>query len=337
PPLDVDRELVRSVYLEGGVSVVVAGVAALRARSVWFSAVDARIVLRGVTLRLRDVDATGRSVQVTLRTDELVRQSGRFVGRDVSVTTDPAGEPQFELLAGEVEIVEHASAFEIDLRDNSLALSRTKLLPLPDQSFFTDRQHPFPIKSASAGYSGREGGRAELVFGSDFNRLGGSLHEWLTGRPRDEFRGDWQLGAGWNEARGFPLESELRYRGGERYFGDALGFWLDDDGEDIRDIRFHVDGTPIDQRSRHVLHTANRVLFGDRTKLDVTIFDASDPAVWSEFYSGRYHTDERPETNLYATHAGDDWLATLSGRWNLTDFSYADGRQLDRRFVEELP
>jgi hypothetical protein len=341
-PLDQDApdggvELFRSIYLEGDISVVREGVEVLRADRVYFSPLDDRAVLEGVLLRLRDVDATGNAVQVTVRTEQLIRQQGRFVGRDVSITTCPAGEPQFEVLSGEVEILERAEAFEIRTRDNVLALSRTPVLPLPNQSYVTGEQTNFPIRSASFGTSGREGMRAGVVVGGTFNELGGTAHEALTGRPAEEFRGDWQLGANWVEERGFPLDAEFRYSAADVYRGETIGFFLEDEGTNIRDIRRNLDGTLIDETERRIVRSENRFRLGERTEFDLTVFDASDPAAWSEFYRGRYYTEERPETSLHLRHGEDNWLATATGRFNLTSFSYDDSRRLTERFVEELP
>lgn len=336
-PIDFDLEIFRAIYLEGGVTVVQDGVEVLRAKSLYFAPADDRAVLRDVLLRLRDTDSAGQPVQVVVRTDELVRQRGRMVARDVSVTTSRAGIPSFEVLSGEVEIRERADAFEIRSRDNVLAFSQTPLIPLPNQTFVTGEQTNLPIRSASAGHSEREGAQLGVVLGGAFNELGGSAHEALTGRPATEFVGDWQLGVEWIQERGFPLDAELEYRGGELYEGRALGFFLDDDGEDIREIQANLDGTPITEDQRRIVWTENRVRLGEHTSLDLTLFDASDPAAWSEFYRARYLEDERPESSIHLRHAQRNWLATATGRFDLPGFSYGDGRQLVPRFVEEVP
>ena len=55
------------------------------------------------------------------------------------------------------------------------------------------------------------------------------MHEWLTGRPAGEFRGDWRVGFGYIQERGNPIDAELRYRGGDLYEGRTRGFYLDGD------------------------------------------------------------------------------------------------------------
>jgi hypothetical protein len=133
-----DTAAFRSLYLEGDVSVVREGIEVLRADSLLLAPADDRATIRGVTLRLRDQDASKTAVTVTVRAERLDREKGRFVGRDVSVTTCPAGAPQFEVRSGELEIIEGATAFEIRSRDNVLALFQSRVLPLPDQVWRTD-------------------------------------------------------------------------------------------------------------------------------------------------------------------------------------------------------
>jgi hypothetical protein len=332
-----DTSAFRSLYLEGEVSVIREGIEVLRADSVYLAPADDRATLRGVTLRLRDQDTTKNQVTVTVRATRLDREKGRFVGRDVSVTTCPAGAPQFEVRSGELEIIEGASAFEIRSRDNVLALFQSRVLPLPDQVWRTDEQTNFPVKSFSVGDSSREGMRVGMTVGGTMNETGGRLHEWLTGRPADGFRGEWTVGTQWIEKRGVPLDATFTYRGDDVYRGSALGFTLSDEGRNIRNIRRDLAGDVIDNQERRVAWTENRLQLGDKTTVDLTVFEASDPAVWSEFYRGRYYTDERPETSLHARHGDDNWLVTATGRFNLTSFSYDSSRRLTEKFSEELP
>ena len=67
-------------------------------------------------------------------------------------------------------------------------------------SFFTGSQDELPLRSASAGYSSKEGAKVELELGSSWNKTGGAIHEFVTGRDAKEFRGDWNLDVGWIES-----------------------------------------------------------------------------------------------------------------------------------------
>ena len=194
-----------------------------------------------------------------------------------------------------------------------------------------------PIRRASVGYSGKEGAEAEVVLGLPWNSTGGKLHEWITGRPAEEFRGDWELGLGFVEERGFPLRPGIDYRAPGLYEGRIDGFWLDDQGTDLREIRANFDGSPIDNDSRGLVRTENRVHLGENTHLDVQAFWAADPAVLSEFHNGDYRNAELPETSGYVHHQTGNHLITFGARTNLNRFSYRDNRSLAPRFVEELP
>ncbi len=279
PPSEADLSAFRSVYLEGDVAVVQSDVETMRASSLFYSVVDDRAVLRDVVLRLTGRGADDRKVQVTVRAPELVRQGTRIVGRNVSVTTCPAGEPQWEVFSTEVEILERGEEFEVRTKDNSLALFRTRVLPIPNQTWFTGEQSSFPIQGAQLGYSKQEGAAARIVLGSTMNGVGGAIHHALTGKPADEFRGEWRLGLGWIEARGFPVDADLNYRGGDSYFGRTRAFGLDDHGQNIRDIKTNIDGSPITEENRWLAQTQNRLAVGDGTTVDLTWFGASDPAV----------------------------------------------------------
>lgn len=336
-PKRFEFELFRSVYLEGDVSVVLDGIEVLRAKSLWFSPVDDRVVIEQPVLRLQQRTASDSMVQISVRAAQLTRQHGRFVGTDVSVTTSTAGEPQFDVFSHDVEIRERPTEFEVLARDNQFRINGRSVLPLPDQHLFTASQEQLLIKSASAGYSDRLGARARIVWGSTFNDLGGSFHEWLTGRPADEFRGNWRLGTEWIEKRGFPVDLDLDYKGGDLWSGRTIAFGLDDDASPIGPIRRDLDGTPIGPDGRSLVRTENRVALGERTDLDLTAFWASDPSIYPDFYRGAYYDDERPESSAYLRHRGDDWLLTAGVRGNFSEFSYADGRQLAPGFLEEVP
>ncbi|MGE3878342.1 MAG: hypothetical protein AB7I19_04730 [Planctomycetota bacterium] len=330
-------ELFRSVYLEGDVTIVFGGIEVLRCKSLHFSPIDDRVRIVEPTLRLLQSTAEGRPIQITVRAAELVRQHGRFTGRTVSLTTSTAGEPQFDVLSDDIEIRERADEFEVFARGNQMRVHGTAVLPLPDQHIFTADQDQLLIKGASAGISQRLGPRARILWGSTFNDFGGSIHEWLTGRPADEFRGTWRLGTGWIEKRGFPIDADLRYKGGDLYEGRLFAMGIDDALAPIGPIRRELDGSRITPDARSMLRTENRVHFSERTELDVTAFWASDPSIFPDFYRGEYNLNERPETSAYLRHRGDSWIGIVGVRGNLADFSYADGRQLANRFGEELP
>lgn len=329
-------DLVRYLYFEGGVTIVRGGTEVLRCSRMWVSPLDDRIVVEDAELRYLTPGKDARNLLI-VRGAKLVKQGARWTGRDVTITTCTAGESHAALQVGEAEIIERDGEFEVVVRGQTLVISGTRILPLPDARLFTASQSEFPIKRASGGYSEKEGIRGEVVLGLPWNRTGGQLHRMLTGRPAHEFRGDWELGIGWIEARGVPLDGELRYRAPGLYDGMLRGFWLDDRGPDLREIQTNLDGSPRDNESRGLVSTQNRLHLGPSTHLDLTASKISDPGVWSEFFPGQYRIEEVPETSTYLHHADGNRLFTLGTRWNLDDFSYRDNRSLAERFVEEQP
>lgn len=338
PPRELAYEVPRFLYFEGGVQVFRAGVEVARCERMWISPLDDRIVIEGAELRWQQVGADGQpGPMLVVRGPQLQKQGARWTGRNLSVTSCEAGQPHFEVASGELELVEREGQFEVWSRGNALRVHGVELLPLPDAHFFSAEQSGVPLRGVRLGYSNSQGVRTELEFGMPMQDAGGSVHEWLTGRPAHEFRGDWTLGVGWIEKRGFPLRTELDYRAKDLYFGRTEAFWLDDDGPDIREITTNVDGSPINERNRNLLRTENRILLGERSNVDLTAFFAGDPAVYSEFFRADYRSRELPESSVYVHHASDNVLVTATGRFQANEFSYRDDRALADAYVEELP
>jgi len=330
--LDVPRYL----YCEDGVVVVRDGVEVLRCDRLWISPVDDRVVVENFELRYA---AAGRSANdlLIVRGPKLVKQGARWTGRDVTLTTCSAGEPHYALASDEIEIIEREGEFEVRARGQSLQVGGTSLIPLPNAHVFTGSQSQFPIRLVRASYSPKEGVSTQVVFGLPWNSTGGALHHWLTGRPAQEFRGDWELGVGWIQERGVPLDGMLDYRVPGLYEGRTEGFFLDDSGEDLHEITTNIDGSAIPPGPRGVVRSQNRVHLGPTTHLDLVAWYGSDAAVWSEFFNGPYRNEEVPETSAYLHHADGNRLLTVGTRFDLSPFSYRDDRALADRFIEEEP
>ncbi|MFK7739516.1 MAG: hypothetical protein AB8H80_04265 [Planctomycetota bacterium] len=351
PLSDEVLRMFRYLYCEGGIIVVQNGAEVVRCDELHISPVDNRIVVHNAELRYTTSKGTQQQTLV-VRGPKLVKQGARWIGEDLVLTTCTAAKPHAALAVQEAEIIERDGEFEVVTRGATLQLGQISVLPLPDARFFTGSQSQFPIKRASAGYSGQLGAQLGIVFGLPWNETGGQLHHWLTGRPAQEFRGEWELGTGWIQERGFPLEGSLTYSADGLYFGRTDAFFLSDQGENIREITRNIDGSLIGDDSRGVLRTKNRVFLGRRgsgrtnadpsgmgqnTHVDLVAFHQSDAAVYPEFFVGPYRTEEVPETSAYLHHADGNHLLTIGTRFNLSDFSYRDDRALATRFVEELP
>lgn len=329
-------EVPRYFYCEGSVIVVRDGSEVLRCDRLWISPIDDRVVIENFELRYASA-GKGSKDTLVVRGPKLVKQGGRWSGRDVTLTTCTAAEPHIATAASEVEIIEREGEFEVISHGQTLQVGGASVAPLPNAHVFTGSQSQFPIKSVRGAYSQKEGYQAQVIFGLPWNDAGGALHHWLTGRPASEFRGDWELGVGWIEKRGEPLDGIVHYRVPGLYEGRTEGFWIDDRGDDLREITTYRDGTDIPSGERGLVRTENRVHLGENTHVDLVAFYASDPAVWSEYFRGPYRDEETPETSVYLHHADGNRLLTVGTRWNLDEFSYRDDRALADKFVEELP
>lgn len=338
PPGELAFEAPRFLYFEGGVEVFRQGVLVARCERMWISPLDDRIVVEDAELRWRQDDGKGGpATTFVVRGKKLEKQGARWVGRDLTLTSCEAGEPHAAIASGELELVEREGQFEVWSRGNTLVVGGVPLLPLPSAHFFSAEQSGMPIRGVRLGYSGVDGVRTEVELGMPYQGVGGSVHEWLTGRPAHEFRGEWNLGLGWIESRGFPVRGDVDYGAKGLYQGKTEGFWMEDDGPNRREITKNIDGTVIDDRERTLLRTENRVFLGERTNLDVQAFTAGDAAVYSEFYRNDYRSRELPESSAYLHHAWDNVLVTMTGRFQADDFSYRDDRSLSDSFTEELP
>ncbi len=329
-------DAVRYLYCEGGLVVIRDGVEVLRCERLWLSPLDDRIVVEEAELRYATPGRPGDATLV-VRGPRLVKQGGRWTGRDVTLTTCTAAEPHAAIAAAEFEIIEREGEFEVFARGQRLLVNGTAILPLPDAHVFTGSQSEFPIKRVRTGYSDKDGVTGEVVLGLPWNATGGALHRWISGRPAHEFRGDWELGLGYIENRGAPIDAVLEYRVPGRYEGRTEAFWLDDRGDDRREITRHIDGSDIEAGNRGIVRSQNRVHLAPQTHLDLVAFHGSDPGVWPEFFNGAYRTEETPETSTYLHHADGNRLLTVGSRFDLSEFSYRDDRALATRFVEELP
>lgn len=338
PPGELAYEVPRFLYFEGGVQVFRQGVLVASCERLWISPLDDRIVVEEAELRWRQDDGKGGPpITLVVRGKKLEKQGPRWTGRDLTITSCSAGEAHAALASGELELVERGEQFEAFSRGNSLLVGGSKLLPLPDAHFFSAEQSALPIKGVRFGFAGVDGVRTEVELGMPYQGAGGTVHEWLTGRPAHEFRGEWNLGVGWIETRGFPLRGDVDYGAKGLYQGKTEGFWMEDDGPNRREITENLDGTTIDDYERSLARTENRVFLGERTNLDVQAFTAGDAAVYSEFYRNDYRGRELPESSLYFHHAWDNVLVTTTARFAADDFSYRDDRSLANTFVEEMP
>jgi hypothetical protein len=330
--------LFRSVYMEGNVVIVDAGVEVLTAKSLLFSIPDNRVVLKGVVMRLTSKSQGGADRVLVLRAPKLVKQGTRTAGRGVSLTACNAGKPHFEVLSSEIEIIERGDEFEIFSRGNNLAFSGRRTVPLPNAHFFTTEQSNTPIKGARVRYSSNFGTEVGVDLGAGWNDTGGAIHHLLTGRPASEFRGEWLLGLGYVEKRGTLLEGELTYGVEGLYRGRTRGFFMGNDrGPNRSFIQLRNDGTVIDDSERGLIISENRVHLGENWRLDVTAFSASDEAVYPEYFLNEFQEAETPESSLHLRHAAANRLFTLTGRTNLATSSYADDRSLAPSFTNEAP
>ncbi len=134
-------EALRYVYCENGVVVVRNGVEVLRCDRLWLSPLDDRIVVENAELRY--VTPGRADSTLVVRGPKLIKQGGRWTGRDVVLTSCTAAEPHGGIGIDDLEIVERGDEFEIIARGQTLLLGGTAILPLPNASFFTKSPAPF--------------------------------------------------------------------------------------------------------------------------------------------------------------------------------------------------
>lgn len=348
-------ELLRSIYIEGGLSITREGMEVLRAERLVWSLLEDRLTISDAVLRVEDTQNPAQPLRLTIRTPRLARVDGRFIARDARVATDPRAEPTIQVHSDYLEVAESGDAFEITARENELMLSGAGVVPLPDQNWRTDSQTNLPIESFSVGFSNQEGLILSLVLGGNLNETARDVVRAFGFTPSSDLQARWRLGRGLITGRGIPVEPQLNIES-ETFEAQIRAFFLEDRGMDRGFIRNNPDGSLITEDQRRVFDFEGRTRLGESTRLDLQVFDAGDAGVYAEFYRGELVRDELPETALSLRNAVENRALTLTGRFNLADFAYTDDREIIRTrpvgaplgpltlveadrgaFVEELP
>jgi hypothetical protein len=173
------------------------------------------------------------------------------------------------------------------------------------------------------------------VLGKTWNQTGGHC---TTGSraPESEFRGDWELGVGWIQERGVPLEGAVSYGAQGLYEGRTEGFWLDDHGTDLREIQSN--STAVRSTTRAAAPCARRTACTSaRTRISTSWPSMPPIRRLLGVLRPRLPHGRSAETSAYLHAADGNRLFTVGTRFNLDSFSYRDDRALAEKFTEELP
>ncbi len=338
-PLSTNRllRLAKGLFASGHVVVEQGGVHIFRAKSFSISLDSDRMHFEGVTIRLpRGKPPLKGKNPFLLRCENATQQGNRLVARDAVLTTCVAGKPHFDISSKKLVVFLHKDVTEFQGLGNALSFSGLPAIPLPDYHYYSNQETWVPLKGFRAGVTDRWGEFVFPVFGGRWNDLGQAA-VGLFGDGAERFEGEWRLRGGWSRKRGSPFDGTLTYRYGNLWKGELNAFYLDDQGHDRRAMRRQLDGNPIQPGDRGFLRTKNRIQLDKNLRLDVKVFQASDPASYVEFRASSLHEEELPETSLDLRYAKNNLLARITARENLQDFNYDDASRLTPKFLSERP
>ncbi len=339
--------VLRAIYADGDVFFERGNLRPFRCRKLFVSFASDRAVMEDVEFRipagaLKKVasPSSRQAVSFVVRSPRVVQQGSRLVARKARVTTCDAGEPHFVLESDRLTVTQLDDVTEFLGQGNRLSLAGLTNIPLPDYRYYSDQENWIPLRGMSVGVSQERGEFVLAEFGGRLNDLGQALVSMFSSRSgasQPRFRGEWSLRTGWMRKRGVPFFGKLNYELPGTFAGKLDSFFMNDSGSDRRSVTRNLDGSLIDQRRRAFVRTENRIALDDHTRLDLELFDASDPAAYSEFRPRALHETEQPETSIHLRHAKDNRRLSVIGRVDVPGFSYTDKATLAEKFRSERP
>lgn len=312
---------VREVYVSGDVSLR-QGQHTIRADELYYDFRNRRGLAENAVMRSFD---PSRNIPIYVRATRL-RQRGRghFQAEDVSLTTSEFHTPQISVSAAEVSIVDRIEAVEpgeqvpesdytAEMKDARFKYYNTTLLRLP--SVKSNLQSPeTPIKSVRAGHDSTYGTSVETRW-------------WLSRLLglRESEGTDSTLSLDYYGERGAGGGVEIGYEK-ENYFGNLLGYIIEDHGQDrLGRTRKNVD---VPDATRGRFKFQHRHFLPDSWQLTAEAGYLSDKNFLEQYYRREFNVGKEQETLLHLKRLDGNRGFAVLGKARINDF--------DNK-VEELP
>lgn len=312
---------VSAVYVSGDV-LLTQGERTIRADELYYDLRNERALARNVVMKSFD---PMRNIPIYIRARQL-RQVAEdtFEAEDVALSSSEFWTPQLSLEAAKVRIIDKRqegeadeslsdSSFDVELRDVKLKVGNTSVLDLP--KVHGDRQRPeLPIRSIRVGHDRTYGTSVETRWWLS-RLLGLRPPEGTDGSLAVDYYGERGVGGG------FDLSYER-----ENYFGEILGYIIEDQGEDrLSRTRKNID-VPEETRGRFLFQHRHYLPYSWQLTAEISYL--SDENFLEQFYRTESNVGKDQETLLYLKRIEDNWGLSFLGKTRINDF-------VDQ--VEELP
>jgi hypothetical protein len=343
--------LVREIYFEGPVEVLVEGELLARADAMYLDVASQHGWLARATVNMGRQFLGQRQEKLIVKADWL-RLSGDASLRADSATVTSCGfdDPHVKVVTGDLKIQpttglgkEH---YQLRLRDNRIELYDLLRIPLPTIEIATDEELKPILPTLSLANSARFGTLFGFAFTRPADKIGrvfdsiarpedeaGTAPAKAPGepaapvtkpKPRSKVDANYKVDGSYLGSRGGLLDLGIEIEAKQDYWFDLFAGLVYDTGEDRGFVR-----VPEDERDTLRRWLRSQAYF-DRGKNEWTFSysDQSDAAVQSEFFEGQFLRYERSETYVQWHRSSEENFVQGSAKVRVDGF---------RSDVEELP
>ncbi|MHC4216055.1 MAG: LPS-assembly protein LptD, partial [Planctomycetota bacterium] len=310
---------IQAIYVCGDV-VMTEGRRTISCEELYYDFVGQKALIVEAQMRTYDV---GRRIPIYVRAQRLRRVSeNQFSAEGVVITSSEFYEPQISASVKKILITETTSSDERDghLSDRSLDAQMSDVrLKYKDTTLFywpflrSNLERPeLPIKSINAGYDSEYGSVLESRW-----------YLWRILGLREPEGTEGTFGVDYYGKRGVGAGVDIEYAR-EDYFGQLLGYIINDQGEDDlgRDDSRRNVKPPQELRGR--FHWQHRHFLPYDWQLTSEVSYLSDKHFLESFYRGEFNVGKPQETLVHLKRIDDNWGFSILGKGQIN------------RFVDEL-
>jgi hypothetical protein len=305
-----------AVYLSGDV-VMTEGQRTIRAQELYYDFQGKRGI--AVNAVMRNFDEM-QGIPIYVRAARLRQLAeNKFAAENITLTTSEFYVPQISLNASQIIITDTTSAdqqekgvtskgsYDAQMQDVRLKMYDKTIFYWP--SMRSNLQRPdIPLKSIHAGYDGTWGATIET--------------QWYLARllGLQESEGtDSTITLDYYSKHGIGSGVEIEYER-ENYFGNILGYIIDDKGEDRLgrdDSRKDIE-PPRELRGR--FRWQHRHFLPYDWQLTTEVSYLSDENFLEAYYRDEFNLDKEQETLIHLKRIRDNWGLAFLGKWRINDF-----------------
>ncbi|MBN2139284.1 MAG: LPS-assembly protein LptD [Sedimentisphaerales bacterium] len=307
---------VKGIYLSGDV-LMTSGQRTIRADELYYDFEQKRAIVKNA--EMRNFNAK-EGIPIYVRAKEMRQVAeNKFTAEDVTVTTSEFHKPQLSLDVRSISITDTTTAdeqqkgsagknsYDAEMDDVRFNVYDTTILHLPHMRSNLERPDT-PLKSAHIGHGSRWGYLAET--------------RWYLARllGLEEPEGtESTLAVDYYSKRGVGVGIEVEYAR-ENYFGNMLGYIIDDRGEDRlgrHTTRKNLDPNR-DLRGRFLWQ--HRQFLANNWQLTSEISYSSDMNFLESYYRSEFNVGKEQETLLHLKRIQDNWGLSFLTKVRINDF-----------------